>query len=219
MAFRRVPSAASQKPDPVEFEAYAHLASHRRSHGLEDDSVHDRSLQILKQARTRDMRVLLNLRHKTATVSKGSTTTNKIENTMQTRAEESAHLAAEHHIQQLKRRLASHAVDYFARADKDWSGKIDINEWIEAFGGSDTKNPLWNAGDISEGVLLKAFKEMDIDGDGEVSIYEFVTGLEGPAVEKSHSCAKLRSPPKSASGKGKSQSPQPLESPLARYRR
>jgi hypothetical protein len=228
--FRRVPSAASSVPDPVDFEAYANAPSHRRADLSGEEAVaHNRSMQIVHKARAREMRVLLSLRHKTAQASKGQTTDNKIENTMRERAEEAVHAAAENHIKQLKRRLSLHAHDYFARADKDWSGTIDLDEWMEAFGTNNVYNPL-NDSFVDRQHLRKLFEDLDQDANGEVSIHEFVSGVQQwqgldevkKAVESPEPFSPARPSPIRPGARKEgpvTDSPEPLESPYARYRR
>jgi len=118
MSFRRLPSASSNV-DPVDFEAYARVPNHRLVHaGADERHHHGREQQIMHKARTRDVRALLNLRSKTAVISKGVTTGNPVEAAMRERAEESAHTAAERQILQMKRRLAINSLENFAKADQ-----------------------------------------------------------------------------------------------------
>jgi len=222
-SFARVPSAATTKPDPVEYQSWAHLPSHRRQRDLAEEAQHERRLQAINKARTRDMRVLLSLRTQTANISKGVTTTDSVEHTMRARADEAAHKAADAHITQLKRRLVRHAETYFALADKDTSGELDFDEWVHFFGSNRSENPLYDAGAIDTSVLRRIFDELDADKDGSVSMYEFITGLR----DYQYMHGAVAPPQQSAVGAStssslqaaKEQSPEQLESPLARYRR
>ena len=148
MAFRRAPSADSSAVDPVDFELYAEVPSHRRARGGDggEEGTGSRSLRILHNAHIRDLRTLFSLRSRTAIASKGRTTTNPVEAAMRERAEEAAHAAAEHHILQMKRRLAVHLYENFAKADADVSLELDWDEWKAWFGRKDTSNPLFDTG-------------------------------------------------------------------------
>ena len=216
--FKRLPSNASSFADPMDFEAWSNVKSHRLKRDPAEDEQHDKKFQALEKSRTRDMRVLLSLRSQTAQISKGATTDDKVEHTMRTRAEEAAHAAADRHIQQLKRRLAQNATKNFVISDKDDSGELDFDEWVAAFGQEHSDNPLVNAGAIDVSVLRRLFDELDIDKDGKVSVHEFITGvLNGHGQPETE--AKKLTAKKMSVETVQSPSPQPLESPLTRYRR
>ena len=206
------------KPDPVDFEQWAGVSSHRHQRDPAQEAQHERKFQIVQRARARDMRVLLSLRSQTALMGKGTTTENKVEHAMRQRAGEAAHEAAERHLQQLKRRLAQHAAKWFAVADRDDSGEVDWDEWVAAFGAESSTNPLWDAGAIDVSILRRLFDELDVDKNGTVSIYEFVTGVlqqDKPETKVDVSKLLVKKQPVAAV---KPPSPGPLESPLTRYR-
>jgi len=125
-SFRHAPSASATPADPVDYEAYAHVPHHRKVPSGDESARRERSLQIISKARTRDMRVLISLRAKTAQVSKGQTSANPIEDAMRMRADEATHAAAEKVMWNLKRRLASHAYDNFANADANASVSVSL---------------------------------------------------------------------------------------------
>lgn len=203
--------------DPVDYEAYAHVATHRKAPA--GDEVAQREFQVISKARTRDMRVLLSLRAKTAQVSKGKTTGNVVESSMRQRAEDAAHAASELHVWNLKRRLAAHAYDTFARADENVSGDLDFDEWVEAFGQNSANNPLFDAGPIDVSILRALFDELDFDHDGKVSIHEFVTGTKEQVAPRKTDSPADKFSFKQSLDKAEKASPAPLESPMQRYRR
>jgi len=226
MAFRRAPSASASQVDPVDFESYAHVPSHRRERGDEEGSS-SRQLHILHKAHTRDMRALLSLRSKTAIASKGRTTSNAVEAAMRERAEEAAHAAAEQHLLGMKRRLEVHLFENFAKADANLSLELDWDEWVAWFGRKDMSNPLFVAGlDVPTSMLRTLFEDLDTDGDGRVSLHEFVMGvkhggggrfLKRPSTQHHSAQSKLSPAKLAASPKAAPQ--EQLESPLTKYRR
>ena len=227
MAFRRAPSASASQVDPVDFESYAQLPSHRRGRGAGEEGASSRQLHILHKAHTRDMRALLSLRSKTAIASKGRTTSNPIEAAMRERAEEAAHAAAEQHLLGMKRRLEVHLFENFAKADADISLELDWDEWLAWFGRKDTSNPLFVAGlDVPTSMLRTLFEDLDTDGDGRVSLHEFVTGvkhggrdrfLKRPSTQ--HHSAQSKLPPAKVVASPQAAPQEQLESPLTKYRR
>jgi len=71
----------------------------------------------------------------------------------------------------LRRKLAMDPASAFARADVDDSKGLTFSEWQRAF--TDEV--------IDDEVLRRLFDEFDINGDGEVSLEEFRSGLDRPA--------------------------------------
>ena len=103
-------------------------------------------------------------------------------------------------------------------------GDMDFNEWVQAFGTNTSNNPLFDAGPIDTSILRRLFDELDVNQNGTVSIYEFITGvMDQPLPRKQADSStdkfSIKQMPIMAPESAHEAFQVPLESPMARFRR